>query len=29
MPTPYVIDHMARVDAKKGVEQEPFQQLLS
>jgi 2-pyrone-4,6-dicarboxylate lactonase len=29
MPTPYVIDHMARVDAKKGVEQEPFQQLLT
>ena len=29
MPTPYVIDHMARVDAKKGVEQESFQQLLS
>ncbi len=29
MPTPYVIDHMARVDAKKGVEQEPFQQLLA
>ena len=29
MPTPYVIDHMARVDAKKGLDQEPFQQLLS
>ncbi len=29
MPTPYVIDHMARVDAKKGVDQEPFGQLLS
>ena len=29
MPTPYVIDHMARVDAKKGVDQEPFRQLLS
>ena len=29
MPVPYVIDHMARVDATKGVEQEPFQALLS
>jgi 2-pyrone-4,6-dicarboxylate lactonase len=29
MPTPYVIDHMARVDATKGLEQEPFQQLLT
>lgn len=29
MPTPYVIDHMARVDARKGVNQEPFAQLLS
>ncbi len=29
MPTPYVIDHIARVDAKKGLEQEPFQQLLA
>jgi len=29
MPTPYVIDHMARVDATKGVDQEPFQQLLA
>jgi predicted TIM-barrel fold metal-dependent hydrolase len=29
MPVPYVIDHMARVDARKGVEQEPFQQLLA
>lgn len=29
MPTPYVIDHMARVDATKGVDQEPFRQLLS
>lgn len=28
MPTPYVIDHMARVDASKGVHQVPFQQLL-
>lgn len=28
MPTPYVIDHMARVDATQGIEQEPFQQLL-
>ena len=29
LPTPYVIDHMARVDAKKGIQQEPFQQLLA
>lgn len=28
LPTPYVIDHMARVDATKGLDQEPFQQLL-
>ncbi len=28
MPVPYVIDHMARVDATKGVDQEPFAQLL-
>lgn len=28
MPTPYIIDHMARVDATAGLEQEPFQQLL-
>ena len=28
MPTPYVIDHMARVDATAGLDQEPFQQLL-
>jgi 2-pyrone-4,6-dicarboxylate lactonase len=28
MPVPYVIDHMARVDASAGLEQEPFQQLL-
>ena len=28
MPTPYVIDHMARVDATKGLDQEPFQALL-
>ena len=28
MPTPYVIDHMARVDAGKGIGQEPFQALL-
>lgn len=28
MPTPYVIDHMARVDASRGLEQEPFQRLL-
>ncbi len=29
MPVPFVIDHMARVNATKGVEQEPFQALLS
>lgn len=29
MPTPYVIDHMARVDASAGLEQEPFQLLLA
>lgn len=29
MPTPYVIDHMARVDASAGLDQEPFQQLLA
>ena len=28
MPTPYVIDHMARVDASAGLDQEPFQRLL-
>ena len=28
MPTPYVIDHMARVDAMKGFGQQPFVQLL-
>jgi predicted TIM-barrel fold metal-dependent hydrolase len=28
MPTPYVIDHMARVDASAGVDQVPFRQLL-
>jgi predicted TIM-barrel fold metal-dependent hydrolase len=28
MPTPYVIDHMARVDAAAGLDQEPFQALL-
>lgn len=28
MPVPYVIDHMARVVANVGVEQEPFQALL-
>ncbi|HEY5272496.1 MAG TPA: amidohydrolase family protein [Acidimicrobiales bacterium] len=28
MPVPYVIDHMARIDAKAGIDQEPFQQLL-
>lgn len=28
MPVPYVIDHMARVPAADGVEQEPFQRLL-
>ena len=29
MPCPYIIDHMARVPVAKGVEQEPFQQLLA
>jgi 2-pyrone-4,6-dicarboxylate lactonase len=29
MPTPFVIDHMARVNATYGVEQESFQALLS
>lgn len=29
MPVPYIIDHMARVPAADGVEQEPFQHLLS
>lgn len=28
MPTPYVIDHMARVNAAAGLDQEPFQALL-
>ena len=28
MPTPYVIDHMARVPAADGIDQEPFQRLL-
>jgi predicted TIM-barrel fold metal-dependent hydrolase len=28
MPVPYVIDHMARVDATKGLDQAPFHQLL-
>jgi 2-pyrone-4,6-dicarboxylate lactonase len=28
MPTPYVIDHMARVDASAGLDQEPFRALL-
>lgn len=28
MPTRYVIDHMGRVDASAGIEQEPFQRLL-
>ena len=28
MPTPYVIDHMARVDASAGLDQVPFQALL-
>ncbi|MEM9565043.1 MAG: amidohydrolase family protein [Actinomycetota bacterium] len=28
MPVPYIIDHMARVPATDGVEQEPFQRLL-
>ena len=29
LPVPYLIDHMARVDASAGLDQEPFQQLLS
>jgi predicted TIM-barrel fold metal-dependent hydrolase len=29
MPVPYVIDHMARVDARNGLAQEPFQHLLA
>jgi predicted TIM-barrel fold metal-dependent hydrolase len=29
MPVPYIIDHMARVDATAGLDQEPFQQLLA
>ncbi len=28
IPAPYVIDHMARVDASAGIDQEPFQRLL-
>jgi predicted TIM-barrel fold metal-dependent hydrolase len=28
LPVPYVIDHMARVDAAQGVDQEPFRVLL-
>jgi predicted TIM-barrel fold metal-dependent hydrolase len=28
MPTSFIIDHMARVDATAGVAQEPFQRLL-
>lgn len=28
MPVPYIIDHMARVPAADGIEQEPFQRLL-
>ncbi|MFT5530578.1 MAG: 2-pyrone-4,6-dicarboxylate lactonase [Candidatus Poriferisodalaceae bacterium] len=28
LPTPFVIDHMARVDAAAGLDQEPFQALL-
>lgn len=28
MPTTYVLDHMARVDATAGLDQEPFQQVL-
>lgn len=28
MPCPFVIDHMARVDASAGLDQEPFQSLL-
>lgn len=29
MPVPYIIDHMARVDAAAGLDQEPFQRLLA
>jgi predicted TIM-barrel fold metal-dependent hydrolase len=29
LPVNYVIDHMARVDAAGGLDQEPFQQLLA
>lgn len=29
MPCPYVIDHMARVDATAGLDQEPFEALLA
>ena len=29
MPCPYVIDHMGRVPVTAGVDQEPFQRLLS
>ncbi|MGF1596849.1 MAG: amidohydrolase family protein [Acidimicrobiales bacterium] len=29
MLTPYVIDHMARIDATAGLDQEPFQRLLA
>jgi 2-pyrone-4,6-dicarboxylate lactonase len=29
MPVPYIIDHMARVDARAGLDQEPFRHLLS
>lgn len=29
MPCPYVIDHMARVDARLGTDQEPFEALLA
>jgi len=28
MPTPFVIDHMGRIDAAAGVDQEPFRRLL-
>lgn len=28
MPAPYVIDHMARIDASQGVDQQPFKHLL-
>ena len=29
LPVPYIIDHMARVDAAAGLDQEPFQRLLA